>query len=54
MNHAAVFHHAGGHYCYPKNQNELIINLKTGYEVERVWLVSGDPFDAGIAGGAEK
>lgn len=54
MNYGAVYHRAGGQYCYPKNQDELIINLKTGYEVEQVWLVSGDPYEAGIAGGAER
>ena len=25
MNYGAVYHRAGGQYCYPKNQDELII-----------------------------
>lgn len=54
MDFAAVYHRAWGEYCYAKNQDELIINLKTGYDVDRVWIVAGDPYQAGIAGGAEK
>lgn len=54
MNFAAIYHRAWDEYCYPKNENELIVNLKTGHDVDQVWIVSGDPYDAGIAGGAEK
>lgn len=54
MNYAAVYHRAGEQYCYPKNEEELIINIKTGYEVEQVWIVSGDPYEAGIAGSAQR
>lgn len=39
---------------YPLNENELIINLKTGYDVERVFIHYGDPFETGILGGNEK
>lgn len=39
---------------YPLNEDELIINLKTGYDVERVFLHHGDPYEAGIMGGGEK
>lgn len=39
---------------YPLNENELIINLKTGYDVERVFIYYGDPYEAGILGGKEK
>ena len=39
---------------YPCNERELIINLKTGYDVKRVFLHQGDPFEAGILGGNEK
>lgn len=39
---------------YPLNENELIVNLKTGYDVKQVFLIYGDPFEAGILGGKEK
>lgn len=52
MNYSAVYHRAGMQYCYPKNQDELIINLKTGYDVLQVFIVYGDPYEAGIAGSA--
>lgn len=52
MNYSAVYHTAGMQYCYPKNQDELIINLKTGYDVLQVFIVYGDPYEAGIAGSA--
>lgn len=39
---------------YPLNEDELIVNLKTSYDVERVFLHHGDPYEAGIMGGGEK
>lgn len=54
MNYAAVYHRAWAQYCYPRNEDELIINIKTGYDVDHIWLVSGDPYLAGIAGSARK
>ena len=48
-----VFHQAYDNYCYPLNEEELIINIKTGYDVKRVNIILGDPFDAGILGGGE-
>ena len=27
----AVYHQASDNYCYPLNEDELIINIKTGY-----------------------
>ena len=32
--------------CYPLNEDELIVNLKTGYDVKRVFIYYGDPFEA--------
>ena len=28
----AVYHQASDNYCYPLNEDELIINIKTGYD----------------------
>lgn len=50
----AIYHRTSDHYCYPLNESELIINLKTGYDVEKVYIHQGDPYLAGIMGGEEK
>ena len=36
MKFEAVYHIASDNYCYMNNNNELIVNLKTGYDVEEV------------------
>lgn len=54
MNFNGVFHQAYDNYCYPFNEDELIINIKTGYDVKEVNIILGDPFAAGILGGGEK
>ncbi len=36
------------------DENQLIINLKTGYDVKEVNIVYGDPFANGILGGGEE
>ena len=51
MNLAAVEHFAFDNYCYPLNKDELVINIKTGKDVKQLFIVSGDPFAAGIMGG---
>ncbi len=53
MDFNAVFHQANDNYCYPLNEEELIINIKTGYDVVAVNIYKGDPFAAGILGGGE-
>lgn len=51
MNFSAVYHRMSDNMCYPLNENDLIINIKTDYDVEQVFLHYGDPFEAGILGG---
>ena len=34
MKFEAVYHIASDNYCYMNNSNELIVNLKTGYDVK--------------------
>ncbi|MDE5596640.1 MAG: alpha amylase N-terminal ig-like domain-containing protein, partial [Lachnospiraceae bacterium] len=53
MDFNAVYHRANDNYCYPLDENKLIINIKTGYDVKYVNLIHGDPFSAGILGGGE-
>ncbi|HIX63992.1 MAG TPA: glycoside hydrolase family 13 protein [Candidatus Mediterraneibacter colneyensis] len=53
MDFAAVYHKTSEQMSYPLDEERLIINLKTGYDVEQVYIIHGDPFDAGILGGSE-
>lgn len=53
MKSEAVYHRTSDNYCYALDNDLLIINLKTGYDVSRVFLVYGDPFSHGILGGNE-
>ena len=54
MEFTGVYHKTTEQMSYPLNDRELVINLKTGYDVKRVFLHYGDPFEAGILGGNEK
>ena len=47
MEFTGVYHKTSEQMSYPKNQRELIINIKTGYDVRRVFIHYGDPFEAG-------
>lgn len=40
-----VYHRTTGNYCYPLNEEELVIFIKTGYDVDKVYLHYGDPFE---------
>lgn len=54
MEFAAVYHRATDNYCYALDENQLIINIKTGYDVKEINIVYGDPFLHGILGGGEE
>ena len=54
MEFASVYHRTVDNYCYMLDENQLIINLKTGYDVKEVNIVYGDPFANGILGGGEE
>lgn len=49
MERAKITHHAYFMDCYPLNERELKISIRTGEDVERVCLCAGDPYSAGIA-----
>jgi glycosidase len=51
MKFEAIYHRTSDNYCYPLNEDDLIINLKTGHDVEKVFIYYGDPFEGGILGG---
>ncbi len=54
MDFSAVYHRTADQYVYPLNDEELIINLRTGKEIDRVYMIQGDPYNAGIMGGNEE
>lgn len=39
---------------YALDEDRLIVNIKTGYDVKQVFIHYGDPYEAGILGGKEK
>ena len=41
MDFTGVYHKASEQMCYPLNEDELIVNLKTGYDVKRVFIYPG-------------
>ncbi|WP_250277629.1 glycoside hydrolase family 13 protein [[Clostridium] colinum] len=54
MNFGAIIHRTSDSFCYPLDNDTIQINLKTGYDIEKVNIIYGDPFTAGILGGNEK
>ncbi|OJF77395.1 MAG: alpha-glycosidase [Treponema sp. CETP13] len=51
MNFSAIEHIPYDNYCYPLNTSDLVINIKTGKDISKVFLIEGDPFTGGIMGG---
>ncbi len=51
MNLSSVYHISADSYCYPLDENRLMIKLRTDYDVDRAELVWGDPFECGMFGG---
>ncbi len=53
MNLGAIYHRMSEQYCYPLDEEQLVINIKTGYDVDKIYIFHGDPYEAGIMGGSE-
>lgn len=53
MDFNGVYHRANDNYCYALDEDKLIINIMTGYDVKEVNIYQGDPFKSGILGGGE-
>lgn len=51
MNLGAILHRTTEADCYPRNDEELVINIRTGYDITNVYLIYGDPYSGGIMGG---
>ena len=54
MEFIGVYHKTSEQMSYALDEDRLVINLKTGYDVKQVFITHGDPFDAGILGGSER
>lgn len=54
MEYGLLSHRAALNECYALDKDHLEIEIKTGYGVTEVFLCYGDPYSAGIMGGAEK
>ena len=48
MQFSAIEHRSTDNFCYPLNENELMISLKTGSDIRRVFIIYGDPFDGSV------
>ena len=44
MNFAAVYHRSTPDMCYSPDGSEVVVNIRTGREVDAVYLVHEDPF----------
>lgn len=44
MDFSSIYHRASDHYCYALDEDHLIINLKTGYDITKVFIHYGDPY----------
>lgn len=51
MNLSAIYHKSSDNFCYALNKNQIVINIRTGKDIDRVVLHYGDPFTHGIMGG---
>ena len=48
MQFSAIEHRSTDNFCYPLNENELMIGIKTGSDIQRVFIIYGDPFDGSV------
>ncbi len=53
MNFSGVYHRSSDNFCYCRSEDELVISIKTGYDVKAVSIMADDPYKAGIMGGGE-
>lgn len=54
MEQGLIAHRAYGSDCYALDEDRLVISIRTGYDVDRVEIEYGDPFQNGIMGGNER
>lgn len=44
INFSSIYHRVSDHYCYALDEERLVINLKTGYDITNVFIHYGDPY----------
>lgn len=44
MDYGSVYHRITDNFCYALNKDDLIVNIKTGYDVKQVFLHYNDPY----------
>ena len=54
MEFSGVYHKTSEQMSYALDEDRLIVNIKTGYDVKQIFIHYGDPYEAGILGGKEK
>lgn len=50
MNLAAISHRSAFTDCYPLNEDELVVNLRTGKDITAVSIIHDDPYAGGATG----
>ena len=49
-----VYHKTSEQMSYPLDEDRLIVNIKSGFDVKQEFIHYGDPYEAGMLGGNEK
>ncbi len=47
----SIIHRASESQCYAVDENTIEIKIKTGYDIDAISIIHGDPFQGGILGG---
>ena len=50
MNFAAISHRSAFTDCYPRSEEELVISIRTGKDIQAVTLIHDDPYAGGAMG----
>ena len=50
MNFAAISHRCAFTDCYPRNKDEVVVNLRTGKDITAVSIIHDDPYAGGATG----
>ena len=48
MEFSGVYHKTSEQMSYALDEDRLIVNIKTGYDVKQVFIHYGDPYEAGM------
>lgn len=54
MIYSAIEHRTTDQYCYALDENRIAVNIRTGYDIDKCFIIHGDPFASGIMGSSTK